>query len=49
MEEEKPSCVIFTAKAEFTSLITNSVNIHRSEEMGRRYIGKPGLAESHQL
>jgi hypothetical protein len=28
MEEEKPSCGLFTAKADFTSLITNSVNIH---------------------
>jgi hypothetical protein len=56
MEEQKPNCVLFTAKADFISLMTKrgrSVNLSvtsiRNEEMERRYIGKPGLAESHQL
>jgi hypothetical protein len=56
MEEQKPDCVLFTAKADFISLMTKSgrrinfsVTYIGNEEMEPRYIGKPGIAETHQL
>jgi len=56
MEEQKPNCVLVTTKVGFISLMMKSgrrikfsVTFIRNEEMEWRYIGKPGLAESHQL
>jgi hypothetical protein len=56
MEEQNPKCVLFTVKTDFISVMMKSgrrINFRATfignEEMEWRYIGQPGLAESHQL